>query len=218
MSNALNVKNLEIEEQKTQEYFLINRGLGTVTETPINIEVVKDSTNQLVAMADGKSIGNVDTFDYTQIILSELSSLFEVQSNPVYRIKSSDGNEYILKAPFMSKDEVSISLAKVIKKMYQKIKQGELNDQVLINTVTSLTNSSFANPNRNEHEIKNIIDRKTQTYTVKYIYNDSVFAILENVAYSQTIKEPSLKPTENGYWNYDFSKPITDNIEIIWVE
>ena len=69
-----------------------------------------------------------------------------------------------------------------------------------------------------KEEIKNIIDRKTQTYTVKYIYNDSVFAILENVAYSQTIKEPSLKPTENGYWNYDFSKPITDNIEIIWVE
>ncbi len=68
-----------------------------------------------------------------------------------------------------------------------------------------------------KEEIEEIIFNKMKTYNVKFIYNDQVFATLDNISYGSIINIPSLKPTINGHWDYDFNNPIKSDMEIIWI-
>lgn len=58
---------------------------------------------------------------------------------------------------------------------------------------------------------------KTQYYTVTFQYNGSTFGT-QRVKKGEKATEPKLCPTENGAWDYDFSKKVNKNITVQWVE
>lgn len=55
-----------------------------------------------------------------------------------------------------------------------------------------------------------------QTYMVYFYANGQLFGRQEVKAGSLVI-QPQLKPTQNGYWNIDFTKPVNDDTEVYWV-
>ena len=55
----------------------------------------------------------------------------------------------------------------------------------------------------------------SKTYTVTFSYNGTVFGT-QTVKAGQTITTPKLAPAASGAWDYDFSKPITEDITIQW--
>lgn len=57
--------------------------------------------------------------------------------------------------------------------------------------------------------------KKTQYYTVTFQYNGSTFAT-QKVKAGAKAAEPKLCPTENGAWDYDFSKKVNKNLTIQW--
>lgn len=59
--------------------------------------------------------------------------------------------------------------------------------------------------------------KKTQYYTVTFQYNGSTFGT-QRVKKGNKAAEPELCPTENGAWDYDFSKKVNKNITVQWVE
>ena len=69
-----------------------------------------------------------------------------------------------------------------------------------------------------KEEIEEIISIKTKLYNVKFMYNDEVFASLDNIIYGCTINIPLLKPTLNGHWDYDFANSVKSDLEIKWIE
>ncbi|MDE7321188.1 MAG: FecR domain-containing protein [Lachnospiraceae bacterium] len=58
---------------------------------------------------------------------------------------------------------------------------------------------------------------KKQYYTVTFQYNGSTFG-KQKVKKGEKATEPKLSPTENGAWDYDFSKKIEKNLVIQWKE
>ena len=40
----------------------------------------------------------------------------------------------------------------------------------------------------------------------------------QRVVQGQTVQEPWLQPTEYGYWDYDFTEPVEDDLVIDWIE
>lgn len=52
-------------------------------------------------------------------------------------------------------------------------------------------------------------------YTVKFMYNDTVFAT-QTVVSGGTAEEPILMPAASGSWNFDFSTPIQADTTITW--
>lgn len=57
--------------------------------------------------------------------------------------------------------------------------------------------------------------KKTQYYTVTFEYNGTTFGT-QKVKKGETATEPKLCPTENGAWDYDFSKKVDKNLTIEW--
>ena len=56
---------------------------------------------------------------------------------------------------------------------------------------------------------------KEYQYTVTFEYNGTVFGT-QKVYKNECATEPSLKPSEKGKWDYDFSKPIEEDTVIKW--
>ena len=50
---------------------------------------------------------------------------------------------------------------------------------------------------------------------VTFAYNGNVFAT-QTVKKGETVQEPVLMPAPSGSWDYDFSKPVTEDITINW--
>ena len=60
-------------------------------------------------------------------------------------------------------------------------------------------------------------DAKTQYCTVVFQYNGGTFGT-QKVKKGEKAAEPKLSPTENGTWDYDFSKKVEENLVIQWIE
>lgn len=58
---------------------------------------------------------------------------------------------------------------------------------------------------------------RTEIYTVTFMYNGTVFGTQE-IKEGELASKPTLKPAPTGSWNYDFSKPITEDTTIEFVE
>ena len=58
---------------------------------------------------------------------------------------------------------------------------------------------------------------KTKYYTVTFQYNGSTFGT-QRVKKGEKATEPTLCPTENGAWDYDFSTKVNKNLVIQWKE
>lgn len=58
---------------------------------------------------------------------------------------------------------------------------------------------------------------KTQYCTVTFQYNGSTFGT-QKVKKGSKATQPKLSPTQNGAWDYDFSKKVNKNITVQWVE
>ena len=56
-----------------------------------------------------------------------------------------------------------------------------------------------------------------KTYTVTFTYNGATFAT-QTVTDGKCATEPKLMPTARGHWDFDFTKTITANTTIAWVE
>lgn len=54
---------------------------------------------------------------------------------------------------------------------------------------------------------------KSATYTVTFMYDGTIFGTQE-VKEGELASKPKLKPAPTGSWNYDFSKPITEDTVI----
>lgn len=65
-----------------------------------------------------------------------------------------------------------------------------------------------------EKEDGSVKDEKSE-YTVTFIYNGMVFGT-QTVKNGECAVKPSLMPAKSGSWDYDFSKPVTDDITINW--
>lgn len=63
----------------------------------------------------------------------------------------------------------------------------------------------------------NTSSTQTKTYTVTFTYNGVTFAT-QTVTSGKCATEPKLMPTANGHWDFDFTKAITANTTIAWVE
>lgn len=63
----------------------------------------------------------------------------------------------------------------------------------------------------------NTSSTQTKTYTVTFTYNGVTFAT-QTVTSGKCATEPKLMPTANGNWDFDFTKAITANTTIAWVE
>lgn len=57
---------------------------------------------------------------------------------------------------------------------------------------------------------------KTTYYTVTFTYNGGVFGT-QQVKSGTTAAVPTLNPTLNGRWNYDFAQKVSKNISIDWI-
>lgn len=57
--------------------------------------------------------------------------------------------------------------------------------------------------------------KTTQYYTVTFQYNGTTFGT-QKVKKGEKATEPKLCPTENGAWDYDFSKKVDKNLTIEW--
>ncbi|MGN0373968.1 MAG: FecR domain-containing protein [Butyrivibrio sp.] len=65
-------------------------------------------------------------------------------------------------------------------------------------------------------EIDRLINREeTESYTVTFLYNGMVFGT-QTVQSGQKADIPKLAPSQNGGWDYDFTKPVTEDIFINW--
>ena len=70
-------------------------------------------------------------------------------------------------------------------------------------------------------ELKEELGLKEETtnqkseYTVTFLYNGSVFGT-QTVKAGACAQEPSLMPEAGGSWDYDFSKPVMEDITIEW--
>ena len=53
------------------------------------------------------------------------------------------------------------------------------------------------------------------TYKVTFQYNNAIFAT-QTVTAGGTAKEPTLRPTANGTWKFNFTEPITSDIILSW--
>ena len=62
-------------------------------------------------------------------------------------------------------------------------------------------------------ELKTYLD--PGPFTVTFMYNGSVFGTQELMR-GELVTQPSLMPAPSGSWDYDFSKPVTSDIEINW--
>jgi hypothetical protein len=69
----------------------------------------------------------------------------------------------------------------------------------------------------NRDEIDEIIENKQKIFTVTFTFEGKVFAT-ERVAYGQTAKRPTLMPSPQGNWDFDFSTEITEDITICWID
>ena len=58
---------------------------------------------------------------------------------------------------------------------------------------------------------------KTQYCTVTFQYNGSTFGT-QKVKKGSKATQPKLSPTQNGAWDYDFSKKVNKKITVQWVE
>lgn len=57
---------------------------------------------------------------------------------------------------------------------------------------------------------------KPGPFTVTFLYHNSVFGT-QTVEKNTCATEPALMPEAAGHWDFDFSKAITDDVEINWV-
>ena len=58
---------------------------------------------------------------------------------------------------------------------------------------------------------------ETKTYTVTFTYDGVTFAT-QTVTSGKCVTEPKLMPTAKGHWDFDFTKTITADTTIEWVE
>ena len=56
-----------------------------------------------------------------------------------------------------------------------------------------------------------------EVFTVTFMYNNTVFGT-QQVKEGELAVEPKLMPAPKGDWDFDFSKPITEDVEIEFVE
>lgn len=54
-----------------------------------------------------------------------------------------------------------------------------------------------------------------KSYTVTFRYNGQTFGT-QTVRRGDKAVQPALQPAAAGDWDFDFTKPITDNTEIDW--
>lgn len=66
-----------------------------------------------------------------------------------------------------------------------------------------------------EEEIDDIIENKQKILTVTFVYRDKTFAT-QRVPYGELATEPMLTPSEEGQWDFDFTKSITEDTTISW--
>lgn len=67
-------------------------------------------------------------------------------------------------------------------------------------------------------EIEEAIEEaKKEVYTVSFTYNGSIFGT-QKVKDGDLASKPKLMPAASGHWDFDFSTPITEDVEIKFVE
>lgn len=148
------------------EYYLVQTQAGKQIELKLNLNITDENylnTNTKRVLIDGKTVAYLDLSSSPEIqdyrlICSELANLFEIRSATSYKIKTSDNKTGLIKRSIENANEISISLNKIIKKLYQKIQSGELKDDVFVNGINSIQQSSFGNSITDEKEIKKVVD------------------------------------------------------------
>ena len=70
---------------------------------------------------------------------------------------------------------------------------------------------------KEEEDSEVVEDSEKEMFTVRFMYNGSLFGTQE-VMDGELAVEPTLMPAPSGYWDFDFSTPITEDTEIKFVK
>lgn len=66
-------------------------------------------------------------------------------------------------------------------------------------------------------DVDDFILLKQSYFDVKFTYNGKLFG-MQSVQYDHLASKPTMQPTENGSWNFDFKTPIHGDTEVKWQE
>ena len=90
-------------------------------------------------------------------------------------------------------------------------------DEKIIELLEKIENSLDSENSSNSEDSSNDGSSEDSVYTVTFMYNGIVFGTQE-VKEGELASKPKLKPAPTGSWNYDFSKPITEDTIIEFLD
>lgn len=90
-------------------------------------------------------------------------------------------------------------------------------DEKIIELLEKFENSLDSENSSNSEDSSNDGSSEDSVYTVTFMYNGIVFGTQE-VKEGELASKPKLKPAPTGSWNYDFSKPITEDTIIEFLD
>ena len=90
-------------------------------------------------------------------------------------------------------------------------------DEKIIELLEKFENSLDSENSSNSEDSSNDGSSEDSVYTVTFMYNGIVFGTQE-VKEGELASKPKLKPAPTGSWNYDFSKPITEDTVIEFLD
>ena len=115
----------------------------------------------------------------------------------------------------VTEGESALIAEETVEKSEDGVQLPELSVEVLEFLKEGIENGNDVGANRDE--IDEIIENKQKIFTVTFTFEGKVFAT-ERVAYGQTAKRPTLMPSPQGNWDFDFSTEITEDITICWID
>ena len=161
------MNNTVLENNSTEQYFIVNNSYGKTTETPFNIHQIIDEnykgTNSQKVVLDNQLEAFIEmgspnyAFDY-KLVSCELANLFDIKTVPINRIKTSTNRTGIIRNSNEGPDEVAINFNKIAKSLYKRIQDGEIKGADWLDAISKLSYSAPGKPIDNEEEIKRILD------------------------------------------------------------
>ncbi len=82
---------------------------------------------------------------------------------------------------------------------------------------TSESSESESSENSESSSEEGTEGSNQETVTVTFMYGETVFGT-QTIAVNTCPSKPTIQPTSDGYWDYNFSQAVTSGVTINWVE
>lgn len=171
-------------------------------KTPSSTMAVRGTTFRVEVRTgeDGKSYTTMSVFQGTvaSILTGETKELLVESGFEIITREDGENCEYVITGQKISYEDLKKVALDFLKQLVEKGEELSISQE----------------------EIEDFIDNLTETlstYTVSFSYNGEIFA-RQMVTGGECATKPLLMPTASGYWDYDFTKVVNENITIEWIE